>query len=508
MNSIVKLRLYIRIILFGYFMLGETAYAQIRTYFHETPLVSSDKKYSAELDCAEIDDNYVQVKIKLTALKNISWLSLWYSSETVISMEDGTELPILGFNPTMRDGQIKDYQTDPFRSRYGWKDVKKGEQYYCVLLFGGTPRPGTKYFRIIDKGNRNSTGFRFSGAFNNPNIKKEIWTEEKIKQHADSVDDGICGIYESSGDKKNKGYRLGCIYNNGEYSLIFLNSSTNMTWWRVGDIKARLHPRATSGLFKADWYNADKSMSTDSYAVFDKGYMKIIGEGYESFYLKMYPNSLPSNTESIEKKKWSGTGFALNNGYIVTNYHVVDDAQSINVRGIKGNSRAEYKAVVICTDKVNDLAIIKIQDSRFPGFGHMPYRIKASQAEVGEEIFVLGYPMTSTMGDEIKLTTGVISSRSGFQGDVSLYQISAPVQPGNSGGPLFDEHGNVIGIVSSKHTGAENVGYAIKASYLMNLAESESLYSVLPNDNTVSTMSLSGKVKTVKDFVFTVLCTN
>lgn len=66
------------------------------------------------------------------------------------------------------------------------------------------------------------------------------------------------------------------------------------------------------------------------------------------------------------------------------------------------------------------------------------------------------------MGDEIKLTTGVISSKTGFQGDVSLYQISAPIQPGNSGGPLFDNKGNLIGIVNAKHKGAENVGYAIK----------------------------------------------
>ena len=110
------------------------------------------------------------------------------------------------------------------------------------------------------------------------------------------------------------------------------------------------------------------------------------------------------------------------------------------------------------------------------------------------------------MGDEIKLTTGVISSKTGFQGDVSLYQISAPVQPGNSGGPLFDSKGNLIGIVNSKHTGAESVGYAIKASYLSNLVESSVSSSILPSNNTISSQPLTGKVKAVKNFVFMIEC--
>lgn len=106
------------------------------------------------------------------------------------------------------------------------------------------------------------------------------------------------------------------------------------------------------------------------------------------------------------------------------------------------------------------------------------------------------------MGDEIKLSTGVISSKTGFQGDVSLYQIFAPIQPGNSGGPLFYGNGNLIGIVNAKHRGAENVSYAIKASYLNNLMESVSPFSLLPTNNSVSGMSLSNKVKSLKNFVF------
>lgn len=222
----------------------------------------------------------------------------------------------------------------------------------------------------------------------------------------------------------------------------------------------------------------------------------------------MYPTSSASGGLSSGTEKWSGTGFALNNGYIATNYHVVENAKSIKVQGVRGSFNTEYNAIVISTDKFNDLAIIKINDSRFNGFGTIPYRVKTSTSEVGEDVFVLGYPLTTTMGDEIKLTTGVISSKTGFQGDVSLYQISAPIQPGNSGGPLFDGNGNLIGIVNAKHRGAENVSYAIKASYLNNLVESASSISLLPTNNSVSGMSLSNKVKSLKNFVFMITCSN
>jgi S1-C subfamily serine protease len=110
------------------------------------------------------------------------------------------------------------------------------------------------------------------------------------------------------------------------------------------------------------------------------------------------------------------------------------------------------------------------------------------------------------MGDEIKLTTGVISSKSGFQGDMSQYQVSAPVQPGNSGGPLFDSKGNLIGIISSKHSKAENAGYAVKASYLKNLVEGRSKNNLLPQTNRILNLNLSGKVKAVKNYVYYINC--
>lgn len=211
-------------------------------------------------------------------------------------------------------------------------------------------------------------------------------------------------------------------------------------------------------------------------------------------------------TKKIEPDFWTGTGFALNDGYLVTNYHVIENAKSLLVRGIDGDFNIRYDACVIASDKSNDIALLKINDSKFNGFGSISYKIKSSLSDVGESIFVLGYPLTSTMGDEIKLTTGVLSSKTGYQGNVSQYQISAPVQPGSSGGPLFDNDGNVIGIISAKHTNAEGVGYAVKTSYLNNLVESVASASIIPNQNTLTTQSLPNKVKLVNNFIFIIEC--
>lgn len=221
---------------------------------------------------------------------------------------------------------------------------------------------------------------------------------------------------------------------------------------------------------------------------------------------EMYQNKTEESASLDEINKWSGTGFALNKGYIVTNYHVIEGAKTIHVQRENGDYGKTYNATIVATDKYNDIALLQISDNNFNGFGTIPYNVKTAVSEVGEEVFVLGYPLTSTMGDEIKLTTGIISSKTGFQGDVSLYQISAPIQPGNSGGPLFDNKGNLIGIVNAKHKGAENVGYAIKTSYLKNLIESSISISILPNNNLISGQPLTEKVKKLKNYVFMITC--
>jgi len=209
------------------------------------------------------------------------------------------------------------------------------------------------------------------------------------------------------------------------------------------------------------------------------------------------------NNVPQKSQKSSGTGFAISSsGIIVTNFHVIDGANSIIVRGINTDFNKTYKAKTLLSDKNNDLALIQIDDYSFVSLETIPYTIKTGLSEVGENIFVLGYPLRASMGDEIKLTNGIISSRTGYQGDITSYQISAPIQPGNSGGPIFDKQGNLIGIINAKLIGAENASYAVKASYLTNLIDLLPSPPKLQMVNSLSGKSLTQQVELAKRFVY------
>lgn len=336
------------------------------------------------------------------------------------------------------------------------------------------------------------------------------WNEYKLKEHwkTNGVDE-IEGIYENVAEMQGSPkYKNALVKTSSGYSLIYLSgaSSTNAWRWSVGDLKASLTPTATPYLFKTKWYLGDKTISENLYITFESGFMKIIWTDGDpqNLYIKLYPTSNDNVIQSGNQSKLaSGTGFGISsNGIIVTNFHVIDGAKTIKVRGINSDFNKTYKAKVLVADKNNDLALIQIDDYGFTSLGAIPYTIKTGLSGVGENIFVLGYPLRATMGDEIKLTNGIISSRTGFQGDITSYQISAPVQPGNSGGPLFDSQGNLVGIINAKHGGAENASYAVKTSYLTNLIDLLPSPPKLQTVNSLTGKTLTQQVALAKKFVY------
>ena len=220
-------------------------------------------------------------------------------------------------------------------------------------------------------------------------------------------------------------------------------------------------------------------------------------------FVRDYPSV--DETLKIQKAEWTGSGFAIADGYIATNYHVTSGAKNIRIKGLEGNLKTSYKAVVVASDKETDIAILRIVDKDFNGINAIPYKIGKTMVDVGEDVFVLGYPKVDTMGEEIKVTEGIISSSSGFQGNSSMYQISAAVQPGNSGGPLFDAEGTIIGIVCAKHTDAENANYAVKISNLFSLINSSNL-GIKVADNNVNEKKVSNIVKKIKNYVYLIEC--
>lgn len=193
--------------------------------------------------------------------------------------------------------------------------------------------------------------------------------------------------------------------------------------------------------------------------------------------------SIPA-TQSADKKpsrpgKFGGTGFAIStNGYILTSYHVIERSDSIYVQSANGDS---YKVNVTYKDPVNDIAILKIIDKSFV-LGSLPYTLTRNQLGLGESVYTLGFPK-----EDIVFGKGYLSSQSGFNGDSLAYQVAIDVNPGNSGGPLLDNSGNIVGIINAKESNTDGATFAVKAKYLR-----EAL-STIPQDSIVGKISSSKK---------------
>lgn len=325
------------------------------------------------------------------------------------------------------------------------------------------PNKAEKYKNRLKKEISSSYYYNPLYAFAPPSATS-TWSESILKEYlAKKNSNPLEGIYK--GDQYTIGVKKG---DDGIFYVLYLEGADYSEDWKEGDVKATLTATATPTIFKAEWLGKWKQ-NMDMTITFINGAMVVIDKDkHQDTYIKMFPDvqTITQNSAS------SGSGFFLSDdGYIITNYHVIENARSIKISGVNDDYHKSYTARVEISDKQNDLAILKISDSTFKPLQSIPYTIKYETSSVGEDCFVLGYPMISTMGTDIKLTNGIISSKTGFEGNIAEYQMSAPVQPGNSGGPLFDKNGNIIGVVCAKHLEAENAGYAIKANYIGNLVE-------------------------------------
>lgn len=204
----------------------------------------------------------------------------------------------------------------------------------------------------------------------------------------------------------------------------------------------------------------------------------------------------------------SATGFMIAaNGYIVTNRHVVNGADSVYVEAVdESDVKRRYKArlVYVDPDPRVDLAMLKITDSTFRPLKYMPYALHTREADLGEKVYTLAYPR-----EDIVFGEGSVSSHTGYEGDTSKYQVSIPVNPGNSGAPLLDEKGNLIGIVTAKNTNEEGAAFAIKSKHLLTLIRSipaDSLPEpiVTPRKNYMHYMRRPDQIKKLQGLVFSV----
>jgi len=170
----------------------------------------------------------------------------------------------------------------------------------------------------------------------------------------------------------------------------------------------------------------------------------------------------------------SGTGFAVTqDGWVLTNAHVVKDCRRVEV---KGHGDASDPRI----DAINDLALVKIAASQ----PLKPLVFRKSPIRLGEDIVAIGFPLATLLADSVKVTTGNVNALAGIRNDTRYIQISTPIQPGNSGGPVVDRDGFLLGITTatlSKETAdqigitAQNVNFAIRASVADLFMQSQSV---------------------------------
>lgn len=206
------------------------------------------------------------------------------------------------------------------------------------------------------------------------------------------------------------------------------------------------------------------------------------------------------NRAPLNPGTYGGTCFAISrNGYMVTNYHVIAGADSIYIQNNKGEA---FKAVSIFEDISSDLAVLRITDSTFRSTP-LPYSLKQLAIRPGEEVFSMGFPR-----DEIVYGKGYISAQTGFNGDTLAYQVSIPVSPGNSGAPLLDSRGEVIGIITGKQSTSDGIAFAVKSGHLKRLLDELPKESNAKRDlkqkSQLEGLSRVDQLKKLEEFVYMV----
>lgn len=198
--------------------------------------------------------------------------------------------------------------------------------------------------------------------------------------------------------------------------------------------------------------------------------------------------------------QFAATGFLISSqGYVITSQHVISKADSVYIQNEKYGS---LKAVVVHSDPLNDVSVLKIVTP--VKIQSVPYTLSQTEAELAEGVYTLGFPR-----EEVVFGEGSISSLTGYRANPNAYQVSVPVNPGNSGGPLLNNQGDLIGMITGVQTQTAGATFAIKSAVLKDILADSVLDSLqapirLPKTNTIRNANRIQQVKKLRECVFLV----
>ena len=174
---------------------------------------------------------------------------------------------------------------------------------------------------------------------------------------------------------------------------------------------------------------------------------------------KPEPKPEPEKKAPSAKLAGTGTAFVVSKNYLLTAAHVIDECREVTIR----HAHEEIAVAIADFDKSNDLGLLKSKKS----FEHTAKLRDGKPLRLGDTVVNYGYPLFGDLSNSAKISKGEINSLAGMGNDSGVFQYDASTQPGNSGGPVLDLSGNVVGVVSHRYSEEANVNFAVKS----NLAE-------------------------------------
>ena len=299
-----------------------------------------------------------------------------------------------------------------------------------------------------------------------PEITKDEIIEKYLKNRPLDIVEGvwsfsIIGSYGEMAITKNTTN----FYNDWDYIGIMVNDA----FGNIGEAKIVLKKTTSPGIYPGGYVAVDSPILNFTTFVMQQNNIMQFILPVKDIGLVTF---LRIDNLASTQPEGTGTGFFITNDLVATSYHVIEGAKKITVT----HGKQKAVAAIVAKDAKNDIAILRV-DGIEQGIEPLPLG-DPRMAKLGQAVSTVGFPMTNLMGVSPKAGEGIINSLTGIQDDIRSFQVSIPIQPGNSGGPLLNEKGQVIGIISSKlnelyainykGTIMQNVNYAVKISYLMN----------------------------------------